>query len=80
MMTSCGPGCLSVQHTAYLSTHQRTDTHLYLAQHINALHQKHSSASPLSLQSHFPANNNVVLDSADPSDFKTGGTLGALKS
>lgn len=66
-----------------MNTH--THTHLYLAQCINAasrchlpLHQKHSSASPLSLQSGCCANNNVVLDSADPSDSKTRGTLRAL--
>lgn len=73
-----------IQH-AYTHTHARTHTSCSrstsaLCPAVKCSPSKAFLGSPLSLQSHFPANNNVVLDSADPSDSKTSGTLRALKT
>lgn len=58
-------------------------THLYLDRYISAVSRcqelSMKSIPRLSPQSRLPANNNVVLDSANPSDSKTIGTLGAIK-
>lgn len=46
---------------------------------LNALHQTHSSASPPSPQSCSPANNNVELDSADPSESGASANVEGMK-
>lgn len=62
-------------------THTRTSTSRSISRFplLNALHQKHSSASPPSLQSCSPANNNVELDSADPSESETSANVEGMK-